>query len=141
VRQNGSPTPKTIAAAKKIRKKTRSRSSTLTSASSREPCGRRDDDENSSAEIPTSAIAIVARRNGAPMMAPSATSLEPSEPSRMAMIGISVSGIAVPTAARMLPVAPSPSPSRLPAHSTALVNSSAPARITAKLAASQSTST
>ena len=58
----------------------------------------------------------------------------------MATIGISVSGIAVPTAASTLPVAPSPSPSRCPAHSIAFVNSSAPARITAKLASRRTTS-
>ena len=46
------------------------------------------------------------------MIAPIATSSDPSEPSSTAMIGIRVSGIAVPTAARRLPVAPSPSPSR-----------------------------
>ena len=53
-------------------------------------------------------------------------------PSR-ATIAISVSGIAVPTAARMLPTAPTPTSSLCPIHSTALVNSSAPARTTAKL--------
>ena len=52
------------------------------------------------------------------MIAPTATSSEPSEAPMIATIGISVSGIAVPTAASMLPVAPSPSPSRCPAHST-----------------------
>jgi hypothetical protein len=88
-----------------------------------------------SAETPTSAIAIVASRNGAPMIAPTATSSEPAAPPRIATIGIRVSGIAVPTAASRLPVAPSPRPSRCPAHSTAFVNTSAPARITAKLAA------
>ena len=40
----------------------------------------------------------------------------------IATIGISVSGIAVPTAASTLPVAPSPMPSRCPAHSIAFVN-------------------
>jgi hypothetical protein len=49
-----------------------------------------------------------------------------------ATIAISVSGIAVPTAARMLPTAPTPTSSLCPIHSTALVNSSAPARTTAK---------
>ena len=86
--------------------------------------------------MPTSAIAIVASRNGAPMIAPIATSSDPSAPPRIATIGIRVSGIAVPTAARRLPVAPSPSPSLCPTHSTALVKTSAPARITAKLTAS-----
>ena len=52
----------------------------------------------------------------------------------IATIGIRVSGIAVPTAARTLPVAPSPRLRRCPSHSTALVNINAPARITAKLA-------
>ena len=99
------------------------------------PCSRRE--RKTSAEIPTSAIAIVASRNGAPMIAPIATSSAPSAPPMIATIGISVSGIAVPTAARMLPVAPSPISSRCPAHSTALVNSSAPARMTAKLTASR----
>src|SRR5687768_12147019 len=84
---------------------------------------------------------MVASRNGAPMIAPTATSSEPSAPPMIATIGISVSGIAVPTAARRLPVAPSPILSRCPAHSTALVNSIAPARITAKLAASRTYST
>ena len=67
------------------------------------------------------------------MIAPIATSSEPSAPPMIATIGISVSGIAVPTAASRLPIAPSPSSSRWPSHSTALVNSSAPARMTAKL--------
>ena len=112
-----------------MRKKIRSRSSVSTWARSSVPCSRRR--LKISAEIPTSAIAIVASRKGAPMIAPTATSSEPSAPPMIATIGISVSGIAVPTAASMLPVAPSPSPSLLPDHSTALVNSSAPARITA----------
>ena len=42
------------------------------------------------------------------MIAPMATSSDPSAPPMIATIGIRVSGIAVPTAARMLPVAPSP---------------------------------
>ena len=102
----------------------RSRSSVSTWARSSVPCSRRP--LKISAEIPTSAIAIVASRNGAPMIAPTATSSAPSAPPMIATIGISVSGIAVPTAASMLPVAPSPISSLLPAHSTALVNSSAP---------------
>src|SRR5688500_17396796 len=73
-------------------------------------------------------------------MAPTATSSAPSAPPTIATIGISVSGIAVPTAARMLPVAPSPICSRWPAHSTAFVNSRAPARMIAKLAARRTTS-
>ena len=74
------------------------------------------------------------------MIAPTATSSEPCSPPMIATIGIRVSGIAVPTAASTLPVAPSPSPSRWPAHSIAFVNSSAPARITAKLASRKTTS-
>ena len=66
----------------------------------------------------------------APIATPSLPSLAPST----ATIGIRVSGIAVPTAASRLPTAPSPIASRWPAHSTALVKSWAPARITAKLA-------
>src|SRR6201996_2520420 len=50
----------------------------------------------------------------------------------IAMIAISVSGAAVPTAARTLPTAPSPSPSRWPSHSTALVKSRAPPSTIAK---------
>src|SRR6188472_4056276 len=46
------------------------------------------------------------------------------------MIGSNVSGSAVPTAASTEPTAPSDSPNPSPTHSTPLVNSSAPARIT-----------
>ena len=49
---------------------------------------------------------------------------------RMAMIGIIVSGRAVPTAARTEPTAPSASSSFRPNHSMPLVNSSAPIRMT-----------
>ncbi len=68
------------------------------------------------------------------MMAPIATAFASGSPSITATIGISVSGIAVPTAASRLPTAPCPNASRWPAHSTALVNSNAPARMIAKLA-------
>ena len=54
---------------------------------------------------------MVASRNGAPMIAPTATSSAPSAPPMIATIGIRVSGIAVPTAASRLPTAPSPSSS------------------------------
>ena len=84
-------------------------------------------------------MAIVASRNGAPMIAPIATSSAPSAPPIMATIGISVSGIAVPTAASRLPTDPSPSSSLCPAHSTAFVNTSAPTRITAKLSSRRRT--
>ena len=82
--------------------------------------------------MPTSAIAIVASRNGAPTIAPIATSSEPSAPPINATIGISVSGIAVPTAARRLPTAPTPIASRWPIHSTAFVKMNAPVRMIAK---------
>ena len=49
----------------------------------------------------------------------------------MATSGNRVSGSAVPTAANTDPTAPSESPNPSPIHSTPLVNSSAPARITA----------
>src|SRR3954467_3360029 len=48
----------------------------------------------------------------------------------MAMIGIIVSGNAVPTAASTDPTAPSASSSFRPNHSMPFVNSSAPSRIT-----------
>ena len=47
------------------------------------------------------------------------------------MTGISVSGIAVATAARTLPTAPSARFSRWPNHSMLFVNSSAATRMTA----------
>ena len=50
---------------------------------------------------------------------------------RMAMTGISVSGMAVATAARTLPTAPSARFSRWPNHSIPLVNSSAAIRMIA----------
>src|SRR5687768_2129776 len=83
---------------------------------------------------------MVASRNGAPTIAPMATSSEPSEPPRIATSGMRLSGIAVPTAASRLPTAPSPRDSLCPIHSTAFVNVSAPTRITAKLAARRRTS-
>src|SRR5688572_16033413 len=58
-------------------------------------------------------------------------SLDSAVPTKMiAMIGIIVSGIAVPTAARTLPTMPSPRPIFWPSHSMPFVNSSAPARMT-----------
>ena len=71
--------------------------------------------------------------NGAPRMAPMPMSLESGAwVKRMAMIGISVSGRAVPTAASTLPTAPSPSSKRRPNHSMPLVNSSAETRMMAR---------
>ena len=57
------------------------------------------------------------------------------------MIGIIVSGSAVPTAARTEPTAPSASSSLRPNHSMPLVNSSAPSRMTRNASASTSRST
>ena len=85
---------------------------------------------------PTSPIASVPSKKGAPTIAPIATWWDPLEAPSRATIAISVSGIAVPTAASRLPTAPSPSSSPWPIHSTAFVKSSAPARMTVKLSAS-----
>ena len=84
-----------------------------------------------STATPVTNIARVASMNGAPRTAPTPMS-SPASPDvkRMAMIGIMVSGIAVPTAARTDPTAPSASSSLRPNHSMPLVNSSAPARMT-----------
>jgi len=68
--------------------------------------------------------------NGAPRIAPTPISSESVVlVKRIAMTGMSVSGVAVPNAARMLPVAPSVMLSLRPSHSTPLVNHSAPTRI------------
>lgn len=88
-----------------------------------------------SAATPTTTMPRVASRNGAPTTAPIATCPD-SSPERIATTGIVDSGSAVATAARMLPTAPCPRLSRVPAHSTALVNTTAPARIMTKLSAS-----
>ncbi len=77
-------------------------------------------------------IASVESMKGAPRIAPTPTPWEASEPppKRIAMIGIIVSGRAVPTAARTDPTAPSASSSFRPNHSIPFVNSSAPIRMT-----------
>src|SRR5215210_4657792 len=81
---------------------------------------------------PVTNIASVASMNGAPRIAPTPTPCEADEPPpvRIAMIGIIVSGKAVPTAASTDPTAPSASSSLRPNHSMPFVNSSAPNRIT-----------
>ena len=94
-----------------------------------------------SAAPPHTAMAKVPSRNGAPRMAPIATGSACWPPVMTAMTGISDSGIAVATAARTLPTAPWPRPRRRPAHSTALVNTAAPATITAKLTTSSTPAT
>ena len=70
--------------------------------------------------------------NGAPRIAPVPISSPAAWPEAIAMIGRIVSGSAVPTAASTDPTAPSESPNPSPTHSTPLVKSSAPARITSR---------
>src|SRR3954453_13276378 len=92
---------------------------------------------------PVTNIASVESMNGAPRIAPTPMPCDASDPSpvRIAMIGIIVSGSAVPTAARTDPTAPSASSSFRPNHSIPFVNSSAPARITKNAAMRMTTST
>ena len=87
---------------------------------------------NARTPIPVTNIASVASMNGAPRMAPMPTACEASPPpaNRIAMIGIIVSGRAVPTAASTEPTAPSARSSLRPTHSMPLVKSSAPMRMT-----------
>ena len=86
-------------------------------------------------------IASVASMNGAPRIAPTPTSCdEAPDANRIAMIGIIVSGSAVPTAASTEPTAPSASSSLRPNHSMPLVKSSAPARMITKAMARVSSS-
>ena len=60
--------------------------------------------------------------NGAPRIAPSPTCTRSSPvPKKIAMIGMEVSGSVVPTAARMLPTAPSGTFRRFPSHSIPFV--------------------
>src|SRR6476469_8337033 len=88
---------------------------------------------------PVTNIARVESMNGAPRIAPTPTPCDASEPApdRIAMIGIIVSGRAVPTAARTEPTAPSASSSFRPNHSIPFVKSSAPTRITISTSALQ----
>ena len=81
---------------------------------------------------PVTNIASVESMNGAPRIAPTpiARADAAAGANRIAMIGIIVSGSAVPTAASTDPTAPSASSSFRPNHSMPLVNSSAPARMT-----------
>src|SRR4051794_19340788 len=85
---------------------------------------------------PVTNIASVESMNGAPRIAPTPMPCDASDPSpvRIAMIGIIVSGSAVPTAASTDPTAPSASSSFRPNHSMPFVNSSAPNRITTNAA-------
>src|SRR5829696_2291750 len=85
-----------------------------------------------STATPVTNIASVESMNGAPRIAPTPIPCDADDPPpvRIAMIGIIVSGSAVPTAARTEPTAPSASSSFRPNHSIPFVNSSAPKRIT-----------
>ena len=90
---------------------------------------------------PVTNMASVASMNGAPRIAPTPTSCDDApDANRIAMIGIIVSGSAVPTAARTDPTAPSASSSLRPNHSMPLVNSSAPSRMITKAATRMSRS-
>ena len=91
---------------------------------------------------PVTNIARVESMNGAPRIAPTPTAsvASPPPPNAIAMIGIIVSGSAVPTAASTEPTAPSASSSFRPNHSMPFVNSSAPSRMTTKAIARTSRS-
>ncbi len=72
--------------------------------------GRRPLSEKPMMATPVTNIARLDSMNGAPRIAPMPiSSADAPLLKRMAMIGTSVSGSAVPTAARTLPTAPSPS--------------------------------
>src|SRR4051812_14922653 len=105
---------------------------TVVSTTIRVPVGRRA--LHATTPTPVTNIASVESMNGAPRIAPTPTSsvASPPPPNVIAMIGIMVSGRAVPTAASTEPTAPSASSSLRPNHSMPFVNSSAPARITKK---------
>src|SRR3954451_25287544 len=92
---------------------------------------------------PVTNIASVESMNGAPRIAPTpiASVSAPPPPKAIAMIGIIVSGNAVPTGASTEPTAPCARSSFRPNHSMPLVNSSAPTRITTNATTSTSAST
>src|SRR3954451_5189949 len=92
---------------------------------------------------PVTNIASVESMNGAPRMAPTpiASVSAPPPPKAIAMIGIIVSGKAVPTAASTDPTAPCARSSFRPNHSMPFVNSSAPTRITTNATTSTRAST
>ncbi len=92
--------------------------------------GRRPPRAKNKTATATTTIASVVSMNGAPRIAPVPMSSPALWPDTIAMIGRSVSGSAVPTAASTEPTAPSERPNPSPTHSTPLVNSSAPAKIT-----------
>src|SRR4051794_10302298 len=84
-----------------------------------------------STPTPVTNMASVDSMNGAPRIAPTPTAsvCSPPPPKPMAMMGIIVSGSAVPTAASTEPTAPCARLSLRPNHSMPLVNSSAPRRM------------
>src|SRR3954454_25218758 len=86
---------------------------------------------------PVTNMASVDSMNGAPRIAPTPTASvsSPPPPKPIAMIGIIVSGSAVPTAASTEPTAPCARLSLWPNHSMPFVNSSAPTRMTTNAAA------
>ena len=92
--------------------------------------GRRPPRAKMNTATATTTIASVVSMNGAPRIAPTPMSSPAACPDAIAMIGRSVSGSAVPTAASTEPTAPSDRPKPSPTHSTPFVNSSAPAKIT-----------
>ena len=92
--------------------------------------GRRPPRAKMNTATATTTIASVVSMNGAPRIAPIPMSSPAACPDTIAMIGRSVSGSAVPTAASTEPTAPSDRPKPSPTHSTPFVNSSAPAKIT-----------
>src|SRR4051794_2014659 len=124
-----STSPRPIASAKHGRKNPRSRRTALRFVSISDPVWRRL--AKPSADAAMTSIATVDSMKGAPTIAPIAT-CSPSAPASTATMGMTDSGRAVPTAAITLPTAPSPRLSRWPAHSTAFVNSTAPAMISTK---------
>src|SRR5438132_2618250 len=88
---------------------------------------------NAIAVTPMSSMTRVPSMNGAPRIAPTPiSSASALFVKRIATTGMSVSGVAVPSAARMLPVAPSLIRSLIPSHSTPFVKTSAPTRIRTK---------
>src|SRR6476659_8808039 len=94
--------------------------------------GRRPPRAKMNTATATTTIASGVNMNGAPRIAPTPMSSPAACPDTIAMIGSSVSGSAVPTAASTEPTAPSERPKPSPTHSTPFVNSSAPAKITSR---------
>src|SRR2546425_5223108 len=90
---------------------------------------------------PMRSMTSVPSMNGAPRIAPTPIS-SPSAVlvKTIATTGMSVSGVAVPNAARMLPVAPWLNLSLMPSHSTPFVTASAPTRINAQAPTMRATS-